>query len=377
MLVTDVVMTCPYSVREITGVGKVAEFVSRGVVANDGQCKMVVPNGSGAVTLDLHPGVELLEVPVTSRPRFRDIFLSLGTARRLLSLEPKPDVFHAHTPHLQSLTAIVIARLRGIPSLVTLHGVLPRPKRGMMHHLLPIVERCTVNWADCVTTVCEATRRSVHRIDSLTIRNGVPVPPPKSGAREQIRQSWGLSDQIICLYAGRLSSLKGIRLAVEAVARVAREDVAPVHLVLIGSGSEDETSDLERWIAVTGLADRFSIYAADPHYQGLLPAADIFLLPSFSEGLPLVLLDAMAAGLPCVASKVGGIPEVVEDNVSGLLVPAGDLDALTNAIGRLTADKSLRTRLGARARARIEASFTEERMVRSYTELYDRLSKAS
>ena len=107
----------------------------------------------------------------------------------------------------------------------------------------------------------------------------------------------------------------------------------------------------------------------------LLGALDIFVLPSLREALPIAVMEAMAMGLPVVATRVGGIPEVVEDGMTGCLVPPGDEAALAAALGRLVADPALAARLGAAGRARVQAQFTVEQMVRRVEHLYDELAR--
>jgi glycosyltransferase involved in cell wall biosynthesis len=104
-----------------------------------------------------------------------------------------------------------------------------------------------------------------------------------------------------------------------------------------------------------------------------LARADVFVLSSRSEGLPMAILEAMAAGLPVVATAVGGIPELVADGETGLLVPPGDADALAEALRRLVADPELRRRLGDAARTRVEERFSLAATRRAHVELYDRL----
>ena len=102
----------------------------------------------------------------------------------------------------------------------------------------------------------------------------------------------------------------------------------------------------------------------------LLSAADFFVLPSDIEGLPMAILEAMAHGLPIVASNVGGIPEIIDDEREGLLFPAGDATALAFAIRRLASDPFLRRRLGDAARQRVSAQFSLNAMVRKYDDVY-------
>jgi glycosyltransferase involved in cell wall biosynthesis len=107
----------------------------------------------------------------------------------------------------------------------------------------------------------------------------------------------------------------------------------------------------------------------------LLAAADAFLLTSVSEGLPVTIIEAMAAGLPVVSTGVGGVPEIIDDGDTGLLAPAGDVDALAQAMLRISQDANLRESLAARGRERAASRFSEERMIERYHSLYAELTQ--
>jgi len=151
------------------------------------------------------------------------------------------------------------------------------------------------------------------------------------------------------LFVGRLAPQKGVRTLVEAAGLL--EDPS-ARVLLVGDGPERPV--LERESERIGVADRlrFVGFFAHERLPAALAHADLLVLPSLYEELGTVLLEAMQAGLPVVASKTGGIPDVVEDGVNGMLVPPGDPEALARAIDRLLADRDLASRLGEGARER-------------------------
>ena len=139
-------------------------------------------------------------------------------------------------------------------------------------------------------------------------------------------------------------------------------------LVLLGDGALRD--ELEAQAAELGIADRVTFAGQVPDARSLLPAADIALLSSVSEGLSVSLLEAMAARLPVVATNVGGNPELVVKNETGLLTPTGDDAALAAALVALLGDAARRAALGAAGRARVVEQFTSERMHAAYAERY-------
>lgn len=158
------------------------------------------------------------------------------------------------------------------------------------------------------------------------------------------------------LFTGRLAAVKGLPILLEALARLAPRHPA-IELVLAGDGPD--RAALERRAAELGVADRvrFLGYQSSEQVRALLQGADVFALPSFAEGVPVVLMEAMASGVPVVATRIAGITELVEDGVSGYVVPPGDVDALVDAIDPLLSDSELRARFGAAGRAAVEREF--------------------
>ena len=168
----------------------------------------------------------------------------------------------------------------------------------------------------------------------LGVDTAVYAPRPEPGNAEP---------RILCV--GRLCSAKAQHLFLDALAGL-DATAAPWRATLVGDGPDRET--LVRRAAELGLAQRVEFTGAlgQDRVRELYRQADIFVLPSFAEGLPVVLMEAMAMGLPCLSTRIAGIPELIEDDVSGLLVPAGDTEALGHALARLLADAALRQRLG-------------------------------
>jgi glycosyltransferase involved in cell wall biosynthesis len=158
------------------------------------------------------------------------------------------------------------------------------------------------------------------------------------------------------LFVGRLAGVKGVSVLFEALERIIPR-FPDLRLTLIGDGPE--RGDFEKEAHERGLdaAVTFAGYRSQSEVAEALQEADMLVLPSFAEGVPVVLMEAMAAGIPVVTTRVAGIPELVDDRVSGLLVPPGDADGLAGAISELMADPALRTRMGEKGRAKVAAEF--------------------
>lgn len=156
------------------------------------------------------------------------------------------------------------------------------------------------------------------------------------------------------IFVGRLTPIKGLRVLLEAFGK-ALEQRPELHLTLVGDG--DDRAYLERLAAPLGEAVHFAGYQSQQGVAEAMAAADIFVLPSFAEGVPVVLMEAMASARPVISSLVAGIPELVEDGVSGYLVPPGDAATLAARIVRLAADPDARAAMGQAGRAKVAEAF--------------------
>jgi L-malate glycosyltransferase len=201
-----------------------------------------------------------------------------------------------------------------------------------------------VDWAQLQTTMTrDEFRKSI----------AVPVDAPAAGI------------------IARLTEQKAHRVLFESMAQ---PELSALHLVVVGDG--ELRDDLRRRAEALGIQGRVHFLGARRDLGNVLAAVDIFAMPSYWEGLPLSMVLAMGAGLPVVASRVAGIPEVVTDRVSGLLVDAGDSAQLARALSALVEDPALRAQLGAAARAFVRPRFGVDGYVTSVSALYDRLLAA-
>lgn len=190
--------------------------------------------------------------------------------------------------------------------------------------------------------------------------------------RDEFRKSIGVPlDAAAAGIIARLTEQKAHRVLFESMAQ---PELSALHVVVVGDG--ELRDDLRSRAESLGIAGRVHFLGARRDLGNILAAIDIFTMPSYWEGLPLSMVLAMGAGLPVVASRVAGIPEVVNDGVSGLLVDPGNSGQLTQALATLMQDSGRRARLGAAARAFVLPRFGIDGYVASVTALYDRLLAA-
>jgi glycosyltransferase involved in cell wall biosynthesis len=265
-----------------------------------------------------------------------------------------------------------IARAAGCFAVVVTEH-LPRVERLWKRAL---VKRFSCPWIDRVLTVSRSNlahlieRQGVpeHKIEA--VYNGIPASygSRRDAIRSAARRELGLEDGTTTfVFVGTLIDRKGVGVLIEAFAGL---QGSPWRLFIIGGGVKRrayETSVVERGLAG---AVEFLGSIDESRVERILSAADCLVLPSFLEGMPYVILEAMACSLSVLATRVDGIPEAVPDGEAAILVPPGDADALRAAAARIAADRELRATLGANGRRRFERLFTLERHIERMTSLY-------
>lgn len=172
------------------------------------------------------------------------------------------------------------------------------------------------------------------------------------------------------LSVGRLTPAKGQHLLLEALARLRAEGLGHIRLILIGDGPDGQS--LKRRAEFLGITDqvRFTGALNQTEVRAFYGTADAFVLPSFAEGIPVVLMEAMASGLPCLSTRIAGIPELIDDGKDGLLVDAANVNALVDRIRTLASDRELRLRLSLAARDRVAREYDLERNVGVLAEIF-------
>lgn len=330
------------------------------------------------VTCINQPGPIGEEIRKTGVP-FRVLGLDPGIRRpwHLLAIqrhlrELQPDIVHTFllTASLYGRLAAMLAR---VPIIVGTEVNIYEHKRA--HHAL--AERLLMRGTDRVVVSAESVRdfyiRQVHadpaKVD--VIYNAVDwsqlqttMPP---GA---LRASVGVpAGAPVAGIIARLTEQKGHRYLFDAMAET--PGLASLHLLVVGDGGLRD--DLRARVDRLGLTTRVHFLGARRDLGNLLAAVDLFVMPSLWEGLPLSMVLAMGAGLPVVATRVAGIPEVVRDEATGVLVPPADAPALGSALARLVSDSASRRTLGAAAAAFVRPRFGVDGYVDAVTGLYDRL----
>jgi glycosyltransferase involved in cell wall biosynthesis len=242
------------------------------------------------------------------------------------------------------------------------------------------VQRYACQFADRILVNADAVRDWLIREEGydpaniVVIRNGVELTRfAKAPAGDRIRRELGIAaDARLVVVVSRLTRLKGIEQFLQAAAAL-KPRYHGVRFLIVGETSPPDPAYLAQLLALShslGVADVVTFTGLRSDVPSVLGAADVAVMPSLNEALSNVLLESMAAGAPVVATRVGGTPEALIDGETGLLVPPGDVEAMTVAVSRLLDDRELARRLGCAARRLIAARFSVERMVSATEDLY-------
>jgi glycosyltransferase involved in cell wall biosynthesis len=311
---------------------------------------------SGAAGDPAADRVGFTAVDIADRPRVAGDLRAIARLRRLLRAW-RPDVAHAHGLRAGALTAIAVAFIRPTvhdpkPALVvTVHNAPPAGgTAGAIYRILELIVARNADSVLCVSADLEDRMRAAgaRRVGHAVVPAPVASPAPDVSAETRaIRAEFGAAPgQAIVLAAGRLAAQKGFGLLLDAATRWG--DIQPEPLLVI-AGSGPLAAELEARAASLGLSVRFAGQRAD--VPALLAAADVFVLPSTWEGQALILQEALRAGVPIVATRAGGNPEVAGEDAA-ILVPPGDAEALADAVRAVLGDPGLATRLRKAAAAR-------------------------
>jgi glycosyltransferase involved in cell wall biosynthesis len=303
-------------------------------------------------------------------------------------LREKPDIVHTHTAKAGALgrtAAVVVNFIRPAARrsllLHTYHGNVMSGYFGVLaSKVVRGIERTLASWTDCVITISERQRDEIVDRFRIVDRARVSVVPlglelndllARESPDRSLRQTLGWTEEhVVVGYVGRFVPIKDVDTLIAGFARFASREPRG-RLLLVGDG--ELRASLEAQVRSLGLdgAVRFVGWRRD--LAQVYGAMDVVGLTSRNEGTPVSLIEALAAGLPVVATAVGGVPDVIRQGETGLLIPPGNPAAFAAALDQIVSDADLRQRMSARGRSEVEQRFGRERLVAEVAALYFRL----
>ena len=332
-----------------------------------GHRTMLVAHAGGELRQRAAEGMDL--IPLAPKTE-----MDLGAAWRLSRVikQLKPDIVHAHDPHGVAMAALALSMSTQLakPPLVA-------SRRVDFHLRGSALSRWKYRQVDCFICASEAIRQmligdGVPAVAAITVHEGIDTSRADAAPPASLHEDlWLPHGAPVVGNVAALVPHKGQKHFVEAAA-IALRQLPDARFVIAGEG--ELRPSLERQIKDHHLEKHVFLAGFRPDVLSVHKAFDVFVMSSVSEGLGTSLLDAMACGKPVVATRVGGIPEVVVDGETGFLVPPRDHEAMARAIVTLLEDEALRRRMGAAGLARARSRFSAERMVQDTLRVYQRVA---
>lgn len=349
---------------DVAGGQMVALELARAARARGDDVLFVSPSEGSFTRLVEGEGMRVLRADLSRTFRVGD---ALGLARALR--REKVDVLHTHAAIAANVLGRMAGRLAGVAVVSHLHIENHFPPNSVRAAVLRTLDNATARLASRIVAVSESTRRALAEQGYPqglieVVPNGIRLDGDHARPADL-----GLPDGVpVVGEIARLCEVKGQRELIAALPRL-----PGVQALLVGEDLEAGGAfrrRLEEQADELGVRDRV-VFAGYRPADEVFPALDVFVLPSWTEGMPITVLEAMAHGKPVVATPVGGTAEVVVHGETGLLVPPRDPERLAEAIGRILADPELGRRFGEAGRARVEQRFSADVMARRVLAIYD------
>ena len=326
-------------------------------------------------------GIFYHEVPVTNYPLFEYPPYTLALATRIAEVSEyyDLDIMHVHYAIPHSVSALLARQMlatrnRKLPFVTTLHGT-DITLVGIDRSYLPIT-RFAIEQSDGVTSISNYLREKT--IQDFSIQRPIEVIPnfvncdvytPKLEGREEARAVFAKPHEKIFAHLSNFRAVKRVIDVVEVFARVAAK--VPSQLLMIGDGPDRSKAE---YLAIDlGVRDRVHFLGKQDSVSDLLPLADLMIMPSEMESFGLAALEAMACRVPTIATRVGGVPELVEDGVNGLLFPVGDIEAMADASIALLKDESRLEEMRIASRKTAQNYFCASQIIPQYEQYYEKV----
>ena len=374
------------------GAGTYAYNITRELARLGHEVHVITPRVTGCDKESVEEGVFVHRISFLNRPFLRALSFWFSLRKDFSSLEQqvgKFDIVHDNGLSGFSLNSKAVS----CPRVVTIHHLARTTLKAIKVSLLgrvrnprgeiafsPLIEPLCMKCADRIIAVSQFTKRDITSVFGIpesrvaVIHHGVNpedyVFPEE--ARDELRNDLGINSQQMILFTGKLAPRKGVDILLRALPQVLKK--VEVKLVLAGSGDQRDYQHLAQTL---GISDKLHFLGRVPDdtLRLLYSSCDLFVLPSRLEGLGIVILEAMAAGKPIVATNVGGIPEIIESGQNGILVEAGEEGKLAGAIVKVLSDNSLSRTFGENSMKKVRERFSWEVAARKTERVYNDLIK--
>lgn len=381
-----VLMLTDYFYPHIGGVEKVVFEISKRLLGKGCEVSVLTLNTGKAKNFETLRSIRIHRAAWSidlTRVIGVQLTVSLSAPFKLLKAikTEKPDVIHANNLFFfTTLLAVLLKNMMKRPLVTTFH-IGPISSGGVMNWLVSIYEKVIskriVSQSDKIIAISIAVKNHAIFLGAapskvVVVPNGVDseqfVPKLRTDENESARDD---DDKIKVLFVGRLIFDKGVQCLIEAAPRILAKN-PNVEFVIVGEGPFERK--LRKLAQHVGVMHAFKFVGASLDVAGVMKASDVFVLPSMREGgRPLVVMEAMACGLPVIVTKVPGIGEIITNNQDGILIDINDSQALADMVLRVIDDREFSSKLGWNARCSVEQNCAWEKTARSVLEVYETL----
>ncbi|MFN8445483.1 MAG: glycosyltransferase family 4 protein [Caldilineaceae bacterium] len=360
----------------VGGVAAQLQTSSVALVERGSNVSIITKQLAGAPQREEFRGLAVSRIPTQGSRAIASPKFVLGVIQQLRQL--RPDVIHAHELLLPTTAALLAKVMLGIPLIVTVHASGPaigevarvrRAKFGKQRWAL------LLRYVDAFVAISKVTDQELAEADvpaekRISIPNGIDMArfaPVNETQKRALRQQLGLDDAPTVIYTGRLASEKRVMTLIELWPTI-QQHCATAQLLLVGNGPQQAELQQRAGAGIRFVGDQEAVVP-------WLQAADLFVMPSVSEGFSLSTLEALAVGLPCIATAVGAIPEFIAHGQNGWLVTPDDRLALQNALVTVLNDAALRQKFAAAARNAVVERYAIQRVAQQLETLYQSVRK--
>ena len=359
-----------------------AERLAKYLAAKQWPVWVVTRGANDLPPVESRNGFTIIRPLTLGSGKFRTLTFMFFTLIALIRLRHQYKILHAHLAFGPAFVAVILGRLLGKRVVVKfggsgLIGDVNTSQKTLRGRIRLSAIRA---WADIVVVLTDVMRTEalsvgVPESHIRMFNNGIDAASYIFDmSKDDAKHALNLDGKSVVLFIGRLDPVKSLSTILDALA-LSRDRLPALHLVIVGDGPE--RIHIEEKIKTIQLESKVDLMGNQKDVKPYLAAADMFVLPSKTEGISNALLEAMSSQIACLATPVGGNLEVLVDGINGLLVPVGDVNAWANKLLEVGMDHELRERLGRSARNRILQNYDFKVVGRRYEDLYVELLKSS